>query len=156
MGKSLRLSKEQRIARYADKASHPDGCWVWTAYVNPNGYGTLFWEGKKHFAHRISWEAVHGPISPGMFVCHTCDNRRCVNPNHLWLGTQADNVADMVVKGRRQMAKGEESGRAVLSENDVRAIRRSKENQKTLAAVYGVGKNTIHCIVRGKSWKHLM
>lgn len=82
----------------------PDSCWEWQAYRNPQGYGYFKvvsretpWQ-----AHRFMWVANHGPIPPGMFVCHHCDNPACTNPSHLFLGTQRDNLVDMTIKGRRR------------------------------------------------------
>lgn len=78
----------------------PNSCWNWTGYRNAGGYGTFGVAGKSHLAHRLSYELFVGPIPPGMHVCHSCDNPRCVNFRHLWLGTNADNMRDRGIKGR--------------------------------------------------------
>lgn len=75
-------------------------CWVWTGSRGSGGYGKVRYQGALCFAHRLAWELTHGPIPPGMSVCHSCDNRPCCNPAHLWLGTYADNMHDRDRKGR--------------------------------------------------------
>ena len=97
------VSLADRFWPKVDK-SPESGCWHWTGAMNPSGHGVLGRGGRNHGAHRVSWQLHHGDIPKEMHVCHHCDNPRCVNPDHLFLGTAADNVADMVRKGRQ--AKG--------------------------------------------------
>lgn len=110
-------------------------------------------------AHRISWQLANGPIPAGMFVCHRCDNPPCVNPAHLFLGTPAENLADMRAKGRGpKPLRGENGTKAKLREDDVRNIRRrvaAGEMQKSLADEYGVSKAAVNLIVLRKNWKHV-
>lgn len=83
------------------------GCWLWLSSVDAGGYGRLYATGRgQMLAHRASYESFVGPIPAGMCVCHKCDVRSCVNPDHLWLGTDADNTADMVRKGRQRRGVG--------------------------------------------------
>jgi len=134
-----------------------DECWEWERGLTSHGYG-LIWDGmKQEKAHRVSWELHNGPIPDGLHVLHKCDNRKCVNPNHLWIGTNAQNTADMVAKGRA--AKGEKSGKAILDEICVTLIREIYANGKTthlaLAKFFGVGESTIANIVKRNSWRHI-
>jgi hypothetical protein len=153
-------------------------CWEWTGAI-AQGYGQIGAgpQGGLLKAHRVSWELHHGSVPSKLRVLHRCDNRRCVNPAHLFLGTQADNVADMDAKGRRRnaplrgdahparhrsdyLARGERAGAAKLTEAQVIEIRRRAKDEGAtgakLAAEYGVSAWTIYPILRGKTWKHLL
>lgn len=133
------------------------GCWEWRGYRNSLGYGgTVDDLGKTRPAHRASWELTFGPIPPGLFVCHRCDNPGCVNPGHLFLGTQRDNIQDASRKGR--VSRGEHRHCARLSEVSVALIRRRHaegETQNRLAAEFGVTRQAIWHVVHRKSWKHI-
>ena len=136
-----------------------DECWEWQGPLTRGGYGRLFLGtyGRYQTTHRFSWELAKGPIPDGGHVCHTCDNRRCVNPAHLFLGTNRDNIADKVRKGRQ--ARGERMGSAKLTEPQVVEIRKrwSYENARIvdLAREYGVSPSTVSHIVHGRIWKHV-
>ena len=105
-------------------------------------------------AHRVSYEAYNGEIPKGLVVRHKCDNPSCINPDHLELGTQQQNVADRENRGRRDV-KGEQVGTAKLSEMQVMAIKNSPLSSAELAERYGVHKTNVWAIKSGKSWKHL-
>ncbi len=129
-------------------------CWVWTGY-KVHGYGRFFCDGRHHMAHRFAWTLDNGAIPDGVKILHKCDNPPCVR--HLFSGTQAENVADMIAKGRRAVLLGAAHGMAKLSEKQVLEIRsRYKPGiGGALAAEFGVGKLVVSRIVRRVSWKHL-
>ena len=132
------------------------GCWLWTAYVSTAGYGTIQIDARNHIlAHRASWEIHRGAIPDGMRVCHKCDVRCCVNPSHLFLGTQSDNIRDAVQKGRFTGPRGERQWLAKLAIETVREIKLSKEAGRALAKRIGVSFSTISDIRRGRTWKHV-
>lgn len=161
------------LSRFWSKVRKGDGCWEWTAQLTLSGYGHFKLKtGKKVRAHRVSWEISHGVIPTGLFVCHVCDNRKCVRPDHLFLGTTDDNMADMVTKGRsprgekhmsrtspQAVCRGEKAGMSKLTEKDVIEIRSlyagKKGDLKTLGERFGVTSANIRSIVSGKTWRHL-
>ena len=131
-----------------------EDCWEWTGSLS-SGYGQCYFNKKVHRAHRVSFELHCGPIPHGMHVLHRCDNRKCINPRHLFLGTNSDNVADMIAKGRQRHRgmKGDEHPRSKLSSADVAAIRaETGVTQVSLAEKYGVCSQQISRIVRRKHW----
>lgn len=138
-----------------------DECWPWTGAIKPNGYGN--WRpstGRSEGAHRAAFRLFAGKeIPPGAHVCHSCDNRKCCNPRHLWLGSHADNMADMTAKGRsakgRLMPQGEMSPRAKLTAEQVKEIKRDGEPASQVAKRLGVHRNNIYHIRSGKTWRHL-
>lgn len=131
-------------------------CWEWTGYKQTGGYGRIESNGKLELTHRISWRLTNGEIPNGLSVLHNCDNPACVNPAHLFLGTNADNMADKVMKGRQSRVRGELCGTAKLTTKEVYAIRATKgASYRELAAQYGVCKSTIGHILRREHWSHL-
>lgn len=143
------------------KINAETGCWEWTAAKMPDGYGMININGKTQRAHRLSYEFYNGEIPAGMCVCHRCDNPRCANPEHLFLGTQARNIADMDAKNRRARGnkvanKGMAHPLSKLTEADVIAIRSAKGiSQRELAKHHGVSYQQVSKIVLGKRWAHL-
>lgn len=132
----------------------PDGCWLWTASVGSWGYGQILVDGRPQGAHRISYKLHVGPIPKGLCVCHACDVRLCVNPDHFWLGTRADNQADMATKGRA--AKGVMNGQAKLTEFQVLEIRIATGTLREIAAQYGISDGQVSNIKTRKLWRHFM
>ena len=142
-------------------------CWVWTGARAERGYGIVSNRGgrNRRRAHRTSWELAHGPIPPGMFVLHRCDNPPCVRAEHLFLGTQLDNMRDMAAKGRRmwqpwlgQDQSGEKNPSAKLTVEKVLAIRAMRAEGAPYAAIverFGISRAAASLIVNGKRWGHV-
>lgn len=142
-----------------EKSPEPNGCWLWTASTFKDGYGQIsdvIDDEKKNLrAHIVSYEMAYGPVADGLKVCHHCDNRPCVRPDHLFTGTNRENIEDMVRKGRS--TKGERNGRAKLSTTDVEAIRTAYDtgqtNKSELGRRFGVSEAQIRNVVRGVQWQ---
>jgi hypothetical protein len=120
-------------------------CWLWTAATFWTGYGAI-WDNGKRRAHRVSWELYRGPIPDGMNVNHICDTPPCVNPDHLFLGTQEDGIKDKVDKGRQAHS---------LTGEQVISIRNSKDSQRKIASQHGIPQSQVSRIKSRKIWKHI-
>jgi len=132
-----------------------DDCWEWVGHVNKSdNYGTVEFDYVAYLAHRVAYYLGKQKDPGTKCVCHTCDNRPCCNPRHLFLGTKAENNKDRDEKGRHVALLGEEQGGARLTEDDVRDIRNSLEQQRVLAAAYGVSQSTIWR-ARNTHWRHV-
>ncbi len=135
------------------------GCLEWQAGVDPQGYGVFGIGSNRVFrAHRIAWELVHGAIPDGLVICHHCDNRRCVNVDHLFLGTRADNNRDKMSKGRGGHLKGTANGNAKLTEADVLEIRSgifAGWTHNEIGDHFGVSDTLVGYVLRRQSWTHL-
>lgn len=147
---------EHKLNRFWSKVSKTkSGCWEWTGWKNQCGYGCLEIKGKEYRAHRLSYE-LHYKKSPDMLqVLHKCDNPCCINPEHLFLGTQADNVRDMVEKKRGVNLCGEKHGMSKLYPELVRYIRTSPLSEKELGKQLKISPSAIGNARRGVTWKHI-
>jgi hypothetical protein len=158
-----RPSVESRYWR--DVCKHgPDECWSWTGKINKLGYGLLSIDKRWTLAHRYAWTLHNGPIPEGVLCCHRCDNPQCTRPDHLFLGTHADNSRDMAAKGRQGLhknperaARGENSGQAKLTGDGVLEIMRRLaigDRQADIARDFGVTRTTIFRFAHGRGgWK---
>jgi len=152
------LDDQQRFWRYVWKT---ETCWLWLGRCSQNGYGRFQSSrasGKQAVAstsHRFSWLYTNGPIPDGLRVLHKCDNRICVRPDHLFLGTDLDNARDRASKGRNGNLKGSRNGQSKLIEDEVRAIKTDSRIADEIAADYKVSPATIRGIKLGYNWKHV-
>lgn len=142
---------------FESKFVKSDGCWVWIGATNSGGYGSY---GKRN-AHRASYELYNGPIPDGAHVCHSCDNRLCVRPDHLWLGTSKQNMQDCKNKGRMKMPPryvGSGHPEAKMNEDKVRAVRMEVSGgmaKRAAARKYGIDRATLRSILEGRTWRHV-
>lgn len=142
--------------RFWSRTNKSDGCWLWIGRLNSHGYGTISASGKHMLAHRYSYQINVGPIPDGLLVCHSCDNPRCVNPAHLFVGTQLQNMRDAKAKGRMVLPprlSGDSNPITKLHHHDIQAIRlrwASGESQCSIARDYQVSDALISNLIRGK------
>lgn len=138
-----------------NSVQQPNGCWVWSGTCQRDGYGSLSINSKPVRAHIFSYKTFVGEVTKDLCVLHTCDNPLCVNPDHLWLGTRAENNADRAAKKRSADSKGEKHNQAKLTADQVAAIRKDSRQQKTIAQQYGVSQSCISRIKSNNVWSHL-
>jgi hypothetical protein len=151
----------KRFWSKVDKSTNPDGCWNWKSGKSDRGYGRFGFAGKTRRAHRMAFALTFGSFCSKLSICHSCDNPSCVNPKHLWAGTTAQNMQDMVRKGRKPNTapKGEKSPQAKLSPSDVLSIRKMyvpwKMSRGKIAKFYNVKRSTVQAVLERKSWAHI-
>jgi hypothetical protein len=137
-----------------------NGCWEWTGKLYRNGYGNFQFKGISYLAHRISYKLEYGQIENNLFALHKCDNRKCINPEHLFLGTHIDNMKDMTNKNRQADFKGVQKYNSKLNDDAVIYIRNNyipfKNMAKDLAEKYGVSTQIIYNVANGNIWKHVI
>ena len=148
--------EEKDLTRFWNYVDKTESCWNWQRFTR-NGYGAFNIKGVIVYVHKLSWCVHNGPVPSGLCVLHTCDNRKCVNPDHLFLGTIADNNRDKELKGRGVYPYGSWSGMSKLNEEQVMNIksRLEKESLSSIAREYGVSVHAIYCIKHNITWKHV-
>lgn len=151
----FKTSDESFLSKF--NAVESEKCWEWSSTIESSGYGIFTFNKKTYKSHRYSYE-FYNKIAPlSLFVCHRCDNRKCVNPNHLFLGTHKDNMEDMAKKLRG--TNGEKNTQSKLNTNDIISIRSAYNNldikMSEIAEIYGVSKGAISFLVRGITWRHI-
>lgn len=131
------------------------GCWLWLGAVNASGHGRCTATSlNERYAHRVAWIETNGSIPDGLHVCHACDVPFCVNPEHLFLGTPADNMQDCVRKGR--IARGEQHGMVKLTTTQVEAIRVDRRKYQTIANAYGISLTAVYHVKQRSRWSHVI
>jgi len=169
--KSSDLTREQQTAALLARAERqPGGCMYWRG--RQQVYGTVAWDDRIRKVHRLIFEIIHGPIAPGLCVCHHCDTPGCINPEHLYAGTPSQNMRDMVLRRRNpalitssqahfhsgRAPRGEEASGAKLSEEGARAVLRDHRagmSTKKLMEKYGLSRPSVQGLLRGTTWRHL-
>lgn len=155
-----RRSLADRMERFTDRSAGDDGCWGWIGCVTNQGYGQISADGKMRVAHRVAYELANGHIPQGAgyhgtCVCHSCDNPRCVNPAHLFLGSHHDNMMDMKHKDRYTKLHGESHGSAKITEAQAIDILHSGGLHREIAKRHGVSRMLVTAIKNGRLWSYL-
>lgn len=169
--KSTPTIEGQRLTFFWSQVEKTETCWLWRGRIHKNGYGAMWVGDSRHYAHRLSFALHRGGVPEGAVVCHSCDVRNCVRPDHLWAGTQSDNLRDAVAKERGAtgdrapsrrfpaLYRGERNAAAKLTTEAVRDIRQRRAAKtatlETLAAEYGVGIAQISRVAHGLRWQHV-
>jgi hypothetical protein len=146
---------EKRFWKKVQKAE-PNECWEWQGAISKNGYGVIGHNGTNRGAHRVSYEIHNGAVPAGMNVLHSCDNRSCVNPNHLRSGTQSENIKEAVDKGRKFVpcASGEKNPKSKLTQEQANYIKSNPGMRHTeIAKMFCVSPNTVRGVRIGRTWK---
>ena len=152
----IKMKNRGTPSQWVERNSIPEpnsGCWLWLGQPLRDGYGTVQWGGRAMQAHRFSWLALRGQIPSGQLVLHRCDNRICVNPDHLFLGTHLENAIDCMQKNRKPL--GERVKGAKLTKADVISIRNSSLKVRELANQFRVAPSLIWRVRAKQSWRHV-
>ena len=166
IGKGVKREFCSTLCKLLGSVTKKNGCWEWAGDIHPNGYAytTMYETNKKEHVHRISYRIFKGEIPEGLYVCHKCDNRKCISPDHLFVGTAKDNMQDAKSKGRLEhiklmQPKGEKKGSSKLKEYQVREIRKMILEGVRLAVIarkFSVSWTTVESIKKNKTWRHVL
>lgn len=151
--------REDYVKRFWSFVDKQEGCWEWTGSLFKQGYGQFSYNRKNTKAHRISYLIHFGELPADLLVCHKCDNRKCVNPQHLFLGTHYDNVQDQISKNRRHDVTGEKNGKSKMTIESVlelvRIVGSGQMSQNEAAKYFGISQGVISGIMLGKRWSYV-
>jgi len=151
--------KKEHIVRFWSRVKKTQGCWTWTGGKHRQGYGFFYFDSGSELAHRVSYLIEFKKFPKNKFVCHHCDNPSCVRPSHLFLGTQKDNIRDMVRKGRAADMVGEKNSNSILTYKKVielkNLLKSKKFTYKELAKKFGISYGEVNNIVSGYCWKNV-
>ena len=154
------MNSAPAIERFLEEVEITKSCWLWKGTTNIRGYGRINVDSKEWLAHRLAWKLFNGDFDESLFVCHICDVPGCVKPSHLFLGTALQNTQDAMRKGRMGGKKGSRNGAAKLTEAQVVNIKtiyaKGGLSAHSIANMFGVHPTTIHDIVKGNRWKHVI
>jgi hypothetical protein len=157
----FRLADNATLRERLENRSIPEpnsGCILWMGAdggSDHSRHGVMTWKGRTRKAHRLAWEDTHGPIPPGLKVCHKCDVPQCINVAHLFLGTHAENMADMKAKGRQRFFQGVEHPNAKLTVQNVQAIRADTRSDEVVARDFKVSKALVYAVRARRNWRHV-
>jgi hypothetical protein len=153
------MGKRSNPETFWNNVDKTGSCWTWRGATQKDGYGILTYQRKFYLAHRLSYLLAHGIVPDGLNICHTCDNPVCVNPDHLFAGTQLDNVRDMINKSRQVNLKGSSHGMAKLTEAQVSAIRAEYVpyvvTSRHLSDKYCITVSSVKSVLQHRQWKHV-
>ena len=148
----------RKVARCDHGEQCAQCCWLWQAYISPSGYGSFQFKQKPIPAYRFAYMMTHGDIFPGLCICHRCDVRACVNPQHLWVGTVWDNTHDAIEKQRMPRKRGDQCPWSKVTAAQVEEIRHAAQQgvpRRILAPQYGLSRSHLNALIRGVWWKHV-
>jgi hypothetical protein len=157
----MELTKEERrveTKRLVQNSQIENPCWIWLKRKDDDGYGRITFRRTTISVHRLAYAVFKGDFDDVWHVCHTCDNPPCINPKHLWLGTNNDNMKDRDKKGRHCPLQGEKHGRHKLIEEEVRQVfylQKEGYSERKIGKIIGVSGVQVHRILSGQAWKHL-